>query len=106
MPGKAIELVIFSTLKKDSMGREYSANVRVVALDKAGANLHSLVRNFGACISIQLPFGLELLDRNPTHLDDFWEFDNEMWRLHPQWLNHQRHWVDLYIHAVQRWWRV
>ncbi|OIW24592.1 cytochrome P450 [Coniochaeta ligniaria NRRL 30616] len=70
VPGVTIELVTFWTLKKDSKGREWSADVCVVAPDTAEAN--------------------DLLDRNPRLLDDFWKFDNEVFPLLvigvPTWL--------------------
>lgn len=90
VPGKAVDLVTFSTRKEDSKRWEWSADVRVTAPDTAEANLHSLIRDFGACISVPLLYGQDLLDRNPTLLDDFWKFDNEVFPLLlvgvPTWL--------------------
>ncbi|KAH8903554.1 cytochrome P450 [Coniochaeta sp. PMI_546] len=90
VPGKAVDLVTFSTRKEDSKRWEWSADVRVVAPGAAEANLHSLIRDFGACISIPLLYGKDLLERNPTLLDDFWKFDNEVFPLLvigvPTWL--------------------
>jgi cytochrome P450 len=82
VPGKALNLVTLSTDRKDMKRWERSANVRVVTPGVAAeADLHSLTRDFGACISIPLLYGQQLLDLNPTLLDDFWTFDNELFPL-------------------------
>lgn len=90
VPGKAFDLITFSKRKEDSKRWEWSANIRLTAPDAAEANLHSLIRDFGACISIPLLYGQDLLDRHPTLLDDFWKFDNEVFPLLiigvPTWL--------------------
>ncbi|KAL4737903.1 cytochrome P450 [Aspergillus similis] len=50
-------------------------------MQKVEANLQSLTRDFGACMAIPLLYGRHFLDRNPTLLDDFWKFDNELFPL-------------------------
>ncbi|KAI8657840.1 hypothetical protein NCS57_01163400 [Fusarium keratoplasticum] len=63
---------------------EVSADVRAISTDLQNspavveANLHSLVRDFGACIAIPILYGNDFLDRNPRLLDDLWKFDSDL----------------------------
>ncbi|KAI1056424.1 hypothetical protein LB507_001659 [Fusarium sp. FIESC RH6] len=92
---RGASLVTFSS-DRESMARwELSADVKVLQPEKPGipgkveANLQSLTRDFGACMSIPLIYGQDILDRHPQILDDFWVFDNELFPLLmvgiPQW---------------------
>ncbi|KAL9040068.1 MAG: hypothetical protein Q9214_004630 [Letrouitia sp. 1 TL-2023] len=77
----------FVTFSADVKRWESSAGVRVVTPDlpdKLGvveANLHSLTRDFGACLAIPLLYGQDFLDRYSQLLDDFWKFDNDIFPL-------------------------
>lgn len=87
VPQKAASFVTFSADTEHIKRWERSANIRVVTPDlpdKPGvveANLQSLARDFGACVSIPLLYGQDFLDRYPQLLDDFWKFDNDLFPL-------------------------
>ncbi|KAF9761246.1 hypothetical protein IL306_003893 [Fusarium sp. DS 682] len=84
---RGASLVTFSSNPKDMARWELSAGIKVLQHEtpdspgKVEANLQSLTRDFGACMSIPLIYGQDLLDRNPQILDDFWKFDNELFPL-------------------------
>lgn len=77
-------LVTFSSDIRNLKRWEISADVRIVSAGTksrpavAEANLHSLVRDFGACIAIPLLYGNDFLDQNPSLLDDLWKFDSDL----------------------------
>ena len=78
---RGASLVTFSTDRENMARWELSADVKVLQPEKPGipgkveANLQSLTRDFGACMSIPLIYGQDILDRHPQILDDFWIFD-------------------------------
>ncbi len=80
-------LVTFSSDTRYMKRWELSARIRLVTADSPDqpgnveADLQSLVRDFGACISIPLLYGQDFLDRYPQLLDDFWKFDNDLFPL-------------------------
>ncbi|KAH7487040.1 hypothetical protein FOMA001_g4234 [Fusarium oxysporum f. sp. matthiolae] len=84
---RGASLVTFSSNPKDMARWELSAGIKVLqpeTLDSPGkveANLQSLTRDFGACMSVPLIYGQDILDRNPRLLDDFWTFDNDLFPL-------------------------
>ncbi|CAG7565672.1 unnamed protein product [Fusarium equiseti] len=92
---RGASLVTFSSDRENMARWELSADVKVLQAEKPGipekveANLQSLTRDFGACMSIPLIYGQDILDRHPQILDDFWVFDNELFPLLmvgiPQW---------------------
>ncbi|KAJ4136350.1 hypothetical protein NW768_003962 [Fusarium equiseti] len=92
---RGASLVTFSSERENMARWELSADVKVIQSEKPGipgkveANLQSLTRDFGACMSIPLIYGQDILDRHPQILDDFWVFDNELFPLLmvgiPQW---------------------
>ncbi len=100
VPGKAASLVSFSDRPEDMQLWERAAKVTVVApASSAGqkqpavaveADLHSLLRDFGACMAIPPLYGRDFLERNPTVLADLWAFDNHVFPLLmvglPTWL--------------------
>lgn len=79
---RVASLVTFSSDIENMKRWEVSADVRAISTDLQSspavveANLHSLVRDFGACIAIPLLYGNDFLDRNPRLLDDLWKFDS------------------------------
>lgn len=81
VPGNTLNLVTFSSRKEDMKRWEWSAKVRLVAPGAAEVDLHCLIRDFGACITIPLLYGQDILDRHPTLLDDLWKFDNDVFPL-------------------------
>lgn len=92
---RGASLVSFSSDRQHMARWELSADIKVLQPEQPGipgkveANLQSLTRDFGACMSIPLIYGQDLLDRHPLLLDDFWVFDNELFPLLmvgiPQW---------------------
>jgi hypothetical protein len=80
-------LVSFSSDTEHMARWELSARIKVIQPETPGspgkveANMQSLFRDFGACMSIPIIYGQDLLDRNPQLLDDFWTFDNELFPL-------------------------
>ena len=84
---RAASFVTFSADTKHIKRWESYAGICVVTpdpSDKPGAveaNLHSLTRNFGACLAIPLLYGQDFLDRYSKLLDDFWKFDNDIFPL-------------------------
>lgn len=90
IPAKAHSFVTFSTSPDTLAFWERGADARLVAPDAVEAELLSLMRDFGACISIPQLYGQDFLDRNPTVLADLWKFDNDLFPLlmigMPSWL--------------------
>lgn len=90
IPAKAHSFVTFSTGPDTLTYWERNAKARLVAPDAVEANLLSLTRDFGACISVPQFYGQDFLDRNPTLLADLWNFDNHLFPLLmiglPTWL--------------------
>ncbi|KAH7191995.1 cytochrome P450 [Fusarium flagelliforme] len=92
---RGASLVTFSSDRENMARWELSADVKVLQAENPGipgkveANLQSLTRDFGACMSIPLIYGQDILERHPQILDDFWVFDNELFPLLmvgiPQW---------------------
>nr|WGZ60606.1 cytochrome P450 [Fusarium tricinctum] len=84
---RGASLVSFSSDVGHMARWELSAGIKVVQPEtpdspgKVEANMQSLFRDFGACMSIPVIYGQDLLDRNPQLLDDFWVFDNELFPL-------------------------
>ncbi|KAK6699239.1 hypothetical protein SNK05_012056 [Fusarium graminearum] len=84
---RGASLVTFSSDPQHMERWELSAGIKVLQSEQPGipgkveANLQSLTRDFGACMSIPLIYGQDLLDRHPQLLDDFWVFDNELFPL-------------------------
>jgi hypothetical protein len=84
---QAASFVSFSSTPAQMKRWELSAGIQVIppaepgSPQKVEANLQSLTRDFGACMAIPLLYGRHFLDRNPTLLDDFWKFDNELFPL-------------------------
>ncbi|CBF82309.1 protein CYP550B2 [Aspergillus nidulans FGSC A4] len=84
---QAASFVSFSSSPAQMKRWELSAGIRVIPPAESGsphkveANLQSLTRDFGACMAIPLLYGRHFLDGNPTLLDDFWKFDNELFPL-------------------------
>ncbi|KAF4995175.1 hypothetical protein FGRMN_5313 [Fusarium graminum] len=84
---RGASLVSFSSDVEHMARWELSAGIQVLQSEtadspgKVEANMQSLLRDFGACMSIPLIYGQDLLDRNPRILDDFWVFDNELFPL-------------------------
>ena len=84
IPGKAASLVTFSDDPQNLARWEWSANVRVVTPNANGhggaaeADLHNLIRDLGACVSIPQLYGQDFLDRSLTLLNDLWKFDNDL----------------------------
>ncbi|WZH46041.1 cytochrome P450 [Fusarium acuminatum] len=84
---RGASLVSFSSDVKYMARWELSAGIKVIQPEtpdspgKVEANMQSLFRDFGACMSIPVIYGQDLLDRNPQLLDDFWVFDNELFPL-------------------------
>jgi hypothetical protein len=88
---KGREGAVEAQLPEDQRLWEQSADVSVIEPDVAVAvNLHSLARDFGACIATPLLFGHDFLHRNPGLLADFWRFDDDLFGLRmiglPIWL--------------------
>ncbi|UPK93305.1 hypothetical protein LCI18_004240 [Fusarium solani-melongenae] len=81
---RVASLVTLSSDIENMKRWEVSADVRAISKDLQSspavveANLHSLVRDFGACIAIPLLYGNDFLDRNPRLLDDLWKFDSDL----------------------------
>jgi hypothetical protein len=84
---RGASLVSFSSDVEHMARWELSAGIKVIQPEASGnpgkveANMQSLFRDFGACMSIPIIYGQDLLDRNPQILDDFWIFDNELFPL-------------------------
>ncbi|KAM0343590.1 hypothetical protein ACHAPU_008341 [Fusarium lateritium] len=84
---RGASLVSFSFDIEHMARWELSAGIKVLQPEtadcqgKVEANMQSLLRDFGACMSVPLIYGQDLLDRNPQILDDFWVFDNELFPL-------------------------
>ncbi|KAF4967272.1 hypothetical protein FSARC_5184 [Fusarium sarcochroum] len=84
---RGASLVTFSSDTERMERWELSAGIKVIQPELPGspgkveANLQSLIRDFGACMSIPLLYGQDLLDRHDTLLDDFWTFDNDLFPL-------------------------
>lgn len=84
---RAASFVTFSADAKHMKRWELSAGIRVVGPDLPNrpgvveANLHSLTRDFGACLAIPLLYGQDFLDRYSQVLDDFWKFDGGIFPL-------------------------
>lgn len=84
---RGASLVSFSSDVEHMSRWELSAGIKVIQPETPGspgkveANMQSLFRDFGACMSIPIIYGQDLLDRNPQLLDDFWTFDNELFPL-------------------------
>jgi cytochrome P450 len=87
VPERVASFVTFAPDAGNLKRWEKSADVRLLTQDLPGqhgkveANLQSLVRDFGACMSIPILYGKDFLDRNPRLLDDFWKFDNNLFPL-------------------------
>lgn len=90
IPAKAHSFVTFSATPDTLAYWERGAHARLVAPDAVEAELLSLMRDFGACISVPQLYGQDFLDRNPTLLADLWKFDNDLFPLLmvglPSWL--------------------
>ncbi|KAM0272408.1 hypothetical protein ACHAPA_002159 [Fusarium lateritium] len=84
---RAASLVSFSSDDEHMARWELSASIKVIQPETPGSpgkvevNMQSLLRDFGACMSIPIIYGQDLLDRNPQLLDDFWVFDNDLFPL-------------------------
>ncbi|KAK1241945.1 hypothetical protein MKX07_007768 [Trichoderma sp. CBMAI-0711] len=87
IPGKVARLLSFSPDSQKQHQWERSASIKVLSTDSEGqsgaveADLESLMRDFGACVSIPRLYGQDFLDRNPHLLEDFWKFDNNAFSL-------------------------
>ncbi|RFU81101.1 cytochrome p450 [Trichoderma arundinaceum] len=87
IPGKVAQLLSFSSDVKKQHQWERSGSIRVLSTDAIGqpgaveADLESLMRDFGACVSIPRLYGQDFLDRNQNLLEDFWKFDNNAFSL-------------------------
>ncbi|KAJ4256733.1 hypothetical protein NW762_008829 [Fusarium torreyae] len=87
VPQRAASLITFSSDAEHMERWERSADIKVLQPELPGrpgkveTNLQSLIRDFGACISIPLIYGQDFLDRHETLLDDFWTFDNDLFPL-------------------------
>ncbi|KAG8529015.1 uncharacterized protein KY384_006704 [Bacidia gigantensis] len=83
----ASSFVTFATNTTHMQRWELSAGLRIVTPDSPNqsgvveASFQSIVRDFGACITIPLLYGNDFLDRSPQLLADFWEFDNYIFPL-------------------------
>lgn len=90
MPARAHALVTLSPEPDTRAYWERNAHARLVAPDAVEAELLSLLRDFGACISVPQLYGQDFMDRNPTLLADLWTFDNDLFPLLmiglPTWL--------------------
>lgn len=90
IPARAHSFVTFSTSPDTLAYWERDAKARLVAPDAVEAELLSLMRDFGACISVPQLYGQDFMDRNPTLLADLWKFDNNLFPLLmiglPTWL--------------------
>ena len=84
IPKAAASFVTFSLERQYMKIWERSAAIELLTPDQHGkggtveANLQSLVRDFGACIVIPLPYGKDILNRYPQLLEDLWKFDNDL----------------------------
>ncbi|KAF5675630.1 cytochrome P450 monooxygenase [Fusarium heterosporum] len=84
---RGASLVSFSSDVGHMARWELSAGIKVIQSEtsdspgKVEANMQNLLRDFGACMSIPLIYGQDLLDRSPTILDDLWVFDHELFPL-------------------------
>ena len=87
VPQRAASLITFSSNAEHMERWELSADIKDLQPKRTGSpgkvevNLQSLIRDFGACISIPLIYGQDILDRHKTLLDDFWTFDNDLFPL-------------------------
>lgn len=87
IPGKVAQLLSFSSDAQKQHQWERFASIRVISADSKGqrdaveADLESLMRDFGACVSIPRLYGQDFLDRNHNLLEDFWKFDNNAFPL-------------------------
>lgn len=90
IPGKTAQLVTLGQDVKTRKLWERSADCRPVALDAVEANLHDLLRDFGASIAMPMLYGQDFMNRYKTLLSDFWLFDNVVFPLRvvgaPSWL--------------------
>lgn len=96
VPGKVAKLLSFATSPEDLQLWERSAGIKIVTPDSpnqpgaAEVNLENILRDLGACISIPLIYGDNMLQTNPTLLEDFWKFDNDAFPMliigMPSWL--------------------
>ncbi|KAL7783078.1 cytochrome P450 [Trichoderma ceciliae] len=87
IPGKVAKLLSFSTNAEKQHQWERSGSIQVLSTDSIGSpgaaeiDLESLMRDFGACVSIPRLYGQDFLDRNQNLLEDFWKFDNNAFSL-------------------------
>ncbi|KAL7935912.1 cytochrome P450 [Trichoderma chlorosporum] len=87
IPGKVAQLLSFSADAQKQHQWERFASLSVRSTDSKGkpeaveADLESLMRDFGACVSIPRLYGQDFLDRNQNLLEDFWKFDNNAFPL-------------------------
>lgn len=96
IPAMAHSLVTFSADPDKLVYWERHAGARLLTPpteSQRGAvevGLLSLMRDFGACISVPQLYGQDFVDRNPTLLADLWKFDNDLFPLLmiglPTWL--------------------
>ncbi|EKG15494.1 Cytochrome P450 [Macrophomina phaseolina MS6] len=92
---KAYNLVTFSSNPADLNVWERSAGHTLVQSETASQpglvdiDLEKLMRSFGTAVAIPLLYGSDFLERNPRLIDDFWQFDNEVFPLRmigvPEW---------------------
>ncbi|KAM0257116.1 hypothetical protein ACHAQJ_004580 [Trichoderma viride] len=81
------QLLRFSSYAQEQRQWERSGSIRVLSTDSVGhpgaveAEFESLIRDFGACVSIPRLYGQDFLDRNKDLLEDFWKFDNNAFSL-------------------------
>lgn len=78
---KMLNLVTFTDKKDDLQVWERAANVRRVGDGAVEADLLNLFRDFGTTVAMPVLYGKDFLERNPTFLEDFWRFDNDLFPL-------------------------
>jgi cytochrome P450 len=87
IPEQASSFITFHSDRHSKKLWEQSAATRLISSDEPGeiatveANLHSLTRDFGACIAIPQLYGKHFLERYPQALEDLWKFDNDLFPL-------------------------
>ena len=86
IPEQVNSFVTFASDPKRLKHWERSAQITVKPTGpeepvKVEVDLHSLVRDFGACIAIPQLYGKDFLERYPQALEDLWKFDNDLFPL-------------------------
>jgi hypothetical protein len=87
IPKLAVSLVSFQSTTEKQQRWEHGANLKVITPETSRskgvveADLLHLTRDFGTCVAVEVIYGKDFLQRNPTLLEDFWRFDNEIFIL-------------------------